>query len=563
MDHPALRDLLTEHWEWSMASSPEWATSLGDRRFDDRLADNSREGLAAIRTANRRWLARALAIEEEHLAQADRTTRSIFIEQLEATIASEVCRFEEWSLSPRHNPVTQWNYLPQRHRVVTPNDGRNLVARYGQIARTIDNEIEHLRRGARSGRFANAESIRRLLSVVRGQLEQPLEKWPMLAPVRRDVHGWSREEQQHFRDDLTRLVRSEIRPALERYAAVVEEELLPHARADDEAGVGMLPGGDACYAARIRTFTGLPLTAADLHRTGMEELSRINEEMRALGEKLFGEPTLAGTLQRLRTDPTLFFTSEEEIEKKAIDSLTRATERMGAYFGILPKAACTVVRVPPYEAPFTTIAYYRGPHADGSKPGEYFVNTFEPHTRPRYEAEALAFHEAVPGHHLQIAISQELAALPAFRRHTGLTAFVEGWALYAERLADEMQLYSGDLDRMGMLSYDAWRAARLVVDTGIHAFGWSGEQAIRFMLEHTALAANNIRNEVDRYISWPGQALGYKVGQLEILRLRREAEQALGNRFDLRGFHDVVLQGGAVTLPVLETQIRDWIAAQR
>ena len=217
---------------------------------------------------------------------------------------------------------------------------------------------------------------------------------------------------------------------------------------------------------------------------------------------------------------------------------------------------------PDYEAPYTTIAYYRQPHFDGSKPGEYFVNTYKPETRPRYEAEVLAFHEAIPGHHLQIAISHERSQLPAFRKFGGNTAFSEGWALYTERLAAEMDLYSGPLDRMGMLSYDAWRASRLVVDTGIHAMGWTRKRAETFMLEHTALAANNIRNEVDRYISWPGQALAYKVGQLEILRLRARAKAGLGNRFDIRKFHDRVLENGAVTLPVLADQIERWINAK-
>jgi uncharacterized protein (DUF885 family) len=236
---------------------------------------------------------------------------------------------------------------------------------------------------------------------------------------------------------------------------------------------------------------------------------------------------------------------------------------MGAFFGILPKADCIIRRVPDYEAPYTTIAYYRPPHPDGSKPGEYFVNVFEPKTRPRFQARVLALHEAIPGHHLQIAISQELPEMPAFRKHGGFTAYVEGWALYTERLGDEMGLYRDDLDRLGMLSFDAWRAGRLVVDTGIHAMGWSRDRAKAYLAEHTALALNNIDNEVDRYISWPGQALGYKLGQLEIRRLRAEAEAALGDAFSLPAFHDVVLSIGAVSLPVLRDRVAAFVAGQR
>jgi uncharacterized protein (DUF885 family) len=231
--------------------------------------------------------------------------------------------------------------------------------------------------------------------------------------------------------------------------------------------------------------------------------------------------------------------------------LDRARDAIPSWFGILPRARCEVVRMGDHEEKHSTIAYYRQPAVDGSRPGQYFINTYAPETRPRYEAEALAYHESIPGHHLQIAIGQELESLPEFRRHLGPTAFFEGWGLYTERLADEMGLYSGDLDRFGILSFDAWRACRLVVDTGMHALGWSRDQAIRYMAEHTALGSNNISNEVDRYIVWPGQALAYKTGQLELLRLRAETERRLGASFDFRAFHDAVLGAGAVPLRTL------------
>jgi uncharacterized protein (DUF885 family) len=247
------------------------------------------------------------------------------------------------------------------------------------------------------------------------------------------------------------------------------------------------------------------------------------------------------------------------VRKKAEETLARATAAVPSVFGIRPKAACEVVPIPDIEAPFSTIAYYRQPAADGSRPGRYCVNVYAPTTRTRYEAEVLAFHESVPGHHLQIAISQELRGLPLVRRHGGSTAFVEGWALYSERLCDELGLYSGDVDRLGMLSFDAWRASRLVVDTGIHAMGWTRRQAIDYMTANTLLAENNIENEVDRYIATPGQALAYKVGQREILALRAKAKEALGDRFDPKEFHDRVLENGAVTLAVLREEIDRWL----
>jgi uncharacterized protein (DUF885 family) len=266
--------------------------------------------------------------------------------------------------------------------------------------------------------------------------------------------------------------------------------------------------------------------------------------------------------ERLRTDDALFFDSAEEVESKARSALAAAQTAMPDFFGRLPVAECVVEPIPDYEAPYTTVAYYRSA-TPGERPGTYFINIYAPETRPRHEAEVLAFHESIPGHHLQIAIAQELSEVPAFRRHGGFTAYVEGWALYTERLADEMGLYTGDVDRLGMLSFDAWRAARLVVDTGVHHKGWSREQAVAFLVENTPLATNNIDNEVDRYITWPGQALAYKTGQIEILRMRRQAEEALGSDFDIKAFHDVVLGAGAVPLPVLDARVAAWVEGQR
>ncbi len=280
----------------------------------------------------------------------------------------------------------------------------------------------------------------------------------------------------------------------------------------------------------MRAHTTTERTAEELHAIGLVEVTRIDAEMSALGARVLGTASLAETLAALRSDRSVHFASGEEIVEVAQRSLARAQDAIPAWFGRLPRAHCEVVRMLPHEERHTTIAYYREPAQDGSRPGRYYVNTYAPETRPRYEAEALAFHEAVPGHHLQVAIAQELDRLPAFRRHAETTAYVEGWALYTERLADEMGLYSSDLDRIGMLSFDAWRACRLVVDTGLHALAWSRQQAIDFMEGHTALAPNNIANEVDRYIGWPGQALAYKVGQLEILRPAPRGRGRAGRR---------------------------------
>jgi len=559
--HEGLARLLEGHWAWQMERAPRWATQIGIRRFDARIEDTSPAAIAKQRAETREWLAKAKALSG--LDPASEDTRALLVEELESAIESEVCRFDEWTLNPRWNPITEWNYLPELHKVSSIEDGQNLVARYRQIARSIDESIALLRKGAADGLIGNAESARRVAEMVKKQLAQPMEKWPLVAPVDAEHPGWPESVLEKLRHDIASITAKDVKPAFERYLAVLEEEIIPKSRSDERPGLAALPLGGACYEAQIRAYTQGRRAAKEIHEVGLAESARIDEEMQALGAKLFGAKTLTETLARLRSDPALNFDAAEEVEAKARSALAAAKAKMGDFFGVLPKADCVVVPIPEYEAPYTTVAYYRPPVPDGSKPGEYFINTYAPKTRTRYEAEALAFHEAIPGHHLQIAIAQELPALPAFRKHLSMTAFVEGWALYSERLSDEMGLYTGDLDRLGMLSYEAWRASRLVVDTGIHAMGWSREQAKRFMLEHTALAANNVDNEVDRYITWPGQALAYKLGQLEILRLRAHAEAALGPRFDLREFHDVILGAGAVTLEMVARRVDAWIARRR
>jgi uncharacterized protein (DUF885 family) len=556
-----LGDLFRREWAWQLESAPELATQLGVHRFDDRIADNSPGAIAAARAARRVFLDQARGVAGSGpLVPSDRTALELLTADLEASIATEVCAFEEWSFSAAENPVTHWNYLPEEQPVTTPESGDALLSRYASIAGSIDREIESLRSGLRRGLVSNAESTRRVIDMFDKQLAQPLADWPLLDPAEVEHADWPAPKLARFRDRLNELVSQQLRPAFARYRALLQGEILPRARGDEAVGLVHLPNGGDCYRASARAFTTLDSSPAELHELGLREIARIDGELAESGRRALGSASLADTLQRLRTDPALFFSSAEQIEEKARRALGRARAALPRAFGTLPKAECVVSRIPDYEAPYSTIAYYRQPVPDGSKPGQYFVNVYRPETRPRFEASVLAFHESIPGHHVQIAIAQELPAVPAFLKHVAPSAFVEGWALYSERLADELGLYEDALDRLGMLSFDAWRAARLVVDTGIHSQGWSRQRAVEFMLAHTALSPVNISNEVDRYIVWPGQALAYKVGQLAILELRAEAQEKLEGRFDLRQFHDAVLLGGGVSLPVLRRQVEDYIA---
>ncbi|MDQ3127587.1 MAG: DUF885 domain-containing protein, partial [Chloroflexota bacterium] len=405
--------------------------------------------------------------------------------------------------------------------------------------------------------------VRSVVAELDDLLGRPVAAWPLLDPARTAPATWPAAVRDRYASDVETAVVEGFRPAIERYRAFLVNELGPVARGDEQPGLGALPGGDESYGRLVRAHTTLGLTPREIHGIGLEETERIDGEFRELGERALGSATLADVLARLRSDPALHFGAPAEVFAVAEESLARANAEIGGWFGRLPRTPCVVVAMAEHEAKHSTIAYYRQPAADGSRPGTYFINTSEPATRPRYEAEVLAFHEAVPGHHLQIAIAQELEGLPAFRRLAGPTAFVEGWGLYSERLSEEMGLLSGEMDRFGILSFDAWRACRLVVDTGLHALGWSRDAAIRFMVEHTALAENNIANEVDRYLAMPGQALAYKLGQREILALRDQTRAGLGAGFDIRAFHDVVLGQGAVGLATLRDGVEAWITRER
>ncbi len=545
-----------QHWEYLMRWAPTWATTLGDHRYDDRLAPRDAEAIGRARLERDGIIAALAAIDPEALDATDRVTRALLLDKLLAEQAIDHCDLHEWNIEVGGaSLVGELSYIVESHKVTTEADARNVVTRLGHAPAIIDATIAHLARGLARDRVAGAEKVRRAIEQLATELAKPIASWAMASPA------WAAEHPTHAAA-LIALVAAQIAPALARLHAFLGDRVLPVARGEREGLAGLpVDYADACYRAAIAVHVGIAIAPAELHVLGLAEIARTDRELAELGARTLGTTDLATTIARLRDDRALYFTTREEILDVAQRCLDRANAAIPEFFSVLPKTPCVMREIPDYEAPYTTIAYYRQPHYDGTKPGEYFVNTYQPETRPRFELEALSWHEAVPGHHLQIALAQELGAMPMFRKLDGSTAYVEGWALYTERLADEMGLYSGDLDRIGKLSYDAWRASRLVVDTGLHALGWTRADAEAFMRAHTALTELNISNEVDRYIGWPGQALAYKVGQLEIEKLRAEAEAALGARFDRKAFHQVVLGAGAVTLPVLAERVRAWIAA--
>jgi len=555
-----LLSLADEAWTGLMAVQPIYATAIGDRRYLDGLPPNDDGAIDRERRRLAEQLDRTRQIPPDGMTPAERVTRDALVDTLAFELGVVESGVARWAVDPLDGPQVTFLNIPSFQPLSTVADGEALLARWREMGPWIDRHVAGLRAAARDGLVAPRALVDSVVSELDDLLARPDDTWPLAAPSAADPPGWSGAERDRFAAAIGAAIRDDIRPAFERQRAYLADELASIARPDDRAGLSHVPGGEAAYAHLVAAHTTVDLDPSAIHAIGLEEVDRIDAEFAELGGQLLGTSTTAETLDRLRLDPSLRFTTRDEVREAAEASLRRANEAIPAWFGRLPVAACEVVVMGDHESAHSTIAYYRQPAADGSRPGSYYINTTLPETRPRYEAEALAFHEAVPGHHLQLAIAQELDHLPAFRRFGGPTAFAEGWGLYTERLAGEMGLYSGPLDRFGVLSFDAWRACRLVVDTGMHALGWSRGEAIDFMLAHTALGENNVVNEVGRYLALPGQALAYKIGQREFLALRAEAKDALGSNFDIRAFHDAALGEGTVGLRTLRGVIEAWIA---
>ncbi len=551
--------IASAYWDALAEAAPTYTSLLGDHRFDDRMEDPSRSAAETLAGRLDDLRRRAEAVPPGGLAEQDRISRAMLIEEARAHADLLRCHLQEFLVDPMLGPhIELVSYVPQL-TPVTAEHAAAFVRKAGATGEYLDRAIAELRAGLAAGRAP----VRALAGKVLGQLDQHLasaveeDAFLQIAPPA----GMGDDGVARWREAMAEQVRTELRPAVARYRDMVRDEVLPASRLGEHAGVCHLAGGDEVYSRSIRRYTSLDVAPEEVHRIGLEEIDRLGEEYRELGGPLLGTTDLAEIYDRLRNDPGLRFRTAAEVREQAERALGRAEEATPDWFGRRPQAPCVVQPIPDVGAADAPLAYYMPPSQDGSRPGIFFINMTEPETRTRYESEALAFHESVPGHHFQLALAQEQDDLPMFRRNTSQTAFVEGWGLYTERLADEMGIYSGDLERLGILSFDSWRACRLVVDTGIHAMGWSRQQAIDYMVANSPQAPNNIANEVDRYIGWPGQALAYTLGQREIFRLRGAAQAALGARFDVKAFHDTVLGSGPLPLPVLGEVVERWVAA--
>jgi len=554
---PRIADLAQRFWDGLMRISPQTATVYGDHRFDHMLGDRSEAGLADAMSFLEGVATDAEAIPDDGLTKSDRITRAMLISESRGFAIETDPIALQIGIDPLTGVVSALISVAAQTQIDDPDDTPALLERYSQVGRYLEESLDWHRRGLSVGRVAPGTNIGRVLEQIDAYLASPVEQDPF---VNIGLPSWDGEAQ--WRKDMTDLVESHVRPAFAKYRHGLADELLEHGRSDDKPGLLWVEGGAEYYEKLIERYTTLHESADSIHAYGLFEIEdHLLEELRRYGESALGTPDTRQLFDRLRTDESLRFADKESLIAFNEAVIARAEAAIPDWFGRLPQAACQMAEIPAALAPNMPPAYYYPPPADGSRPGTYFINTADAPSMQTFDMEAVAFHEAVPGHHLQCAINAEAGDLPMFRRYNLIYAYAEGWGLYAERLADEMGLYTSDLERIGMASADAWRCARLVVDTGIHAKGWSRQQAIDFIMNHTPIKESTVKQEVDRYIGYPGQALAYKIGQREIFRLRKQAEDRLGDRFDIRTFHDALLTSGAMPLPMLDTLITEWIEA--
>lgn len=549
-----LWELAEQYWDTVLEYSPSTATMLGDHRFDDRIEDITVVAEQRI-LAEWRSLQRAVdRIDADGLDSTGRLVRTLLLDDLDRAVTELEWRPVEMGAGQMDGVHARLLTTISQINAPQPHDAAALAQRHRQIDGLLDTAVRRFRAGLAAGRAAGRAparvTIERSLHQLDAYLASDLSADPfttVAGPV-----GWDGEHV--WRRELSESTRGIIRPAFRRYRDMLATELLPNSRPGERAGLCWLgEDGAAIYERLIRCHTTMPrLDTEEIHQLGLTELDRLRDEYARIGSRLFGTTDTETLFARLREDPDLRYREGAEILAHARRCLDSAAAVAGDWFGRLPAQPCAIAAVPDYLAPDSPAAYYYPPAADGTTAGTYYLNLHNPHHQARYETAAVVFHEAIPGHHLQLALATESTHLPRFLRQSWAnTAFVEGWALYAERLAHEMNLYDHGLDLLGMLAGDSLRSCRLVVDTGLHAKGWSREQAIEFMAAHTPNSLAEITVEVDRYIDIPGQALGYKIGQLEIQRQREHTQQRLGGRFDLRGFHDAILSAGSISLPAL------------
>ena len=550
-----LRKLADDYWEFILESNPSNAHMLGDYRYVDRVEDLSRAAEDAEIATKRSFAARARAFDPDTLSPADKITRETLIFECESTADVAEMRTAELGVDPIFGLQAVYQVAIPQFSVETPEHAEMMLDKLRGIAGQVDQATDRLREGVASGRVNADFAVTKTVEQLDAVLDAPLEESAFLKAQMPDEYP--DEDRAAWMERAGAIVESEINPALDRYRAYIRDTIGPIARPDEEAGLKYIADGHVVYSRLLHRYTTMHMPAEEIHEIGLQQIDRLASEYLEMAGPLLGTTSLEDIFTALRDDPELHHTSGEDVVRQSEEAFAAAKAEMPNWFGRLPKSDCFV-----QETQHGPVAFYYPPAEDGSREGTFFMNTADPTSWGTYEVQSTAFHEGIPGHHLQIAIAQELGdSVPAFQRNGFISAYGEGWGLYTERLSDEMGLYSTPLDRVGMLSADSMRACRLVVDTGMHALGWSRQRAIDYAAANTPLSMHSIVAEIDRYLSFPGQALSYMIGRIEIQRMRHEAEYAMGDAFDIKGFHDVVLGSGLVTLPTLDRMVKEWVVA--
>ena len=553
----ALSDLLAEHWEYHLRTNPEFASILGDRRYNDQLADVSEAAIRADIAAKKRFLARFQAIGTAGFSVQEKLNRDLMIDNL--TDAIEGAKFKPWQM-----PVNQMSGFhieaPQMAVLIpfaTVKDYDDYVVRLGKFPKVLADTTANMRAGLRARLMQPKFILFKVADQAQEIASAAPEKSPFAEPLEKLPETFADADKQRIRAAVLERIENAVNPAYAKFAAFVRDEYAPKGRT--AVGVSTLPDGKARYAFLVKTQTTTTLSAEEIHQIGLREVARIEGEMLAIAKKL-GHADLRTFNAAIEANPELKAKSGKDI----IDAYQRFTDQMYAklpqLFGRLPKAKMVIEPTPAFSEAGASAAEYNTGSPDGTRPGLVYVNTYQATSRTTLSNESTAYHEGVPGHHMQLSIQQELDELPPFRQQGGENSFVEGWALYTERLGKEVGFYQDPYSDYGRLNDEMLRAIRLVVDTGVHAKGWSRDDVVQYFRDHSAIDEVEIQSETDRYIAWPGQALSYKIGQLTILDLRERAQKELGAKFDIRAFHDEVLGAGALPMKLLEERIDAWIA---
>jgi uncharacterized protein (DUF885 family) len=543
--------LADEYWAYYLQTNPTSAHLLGDYSWAGEFEEVTREAEDSEISTLRAFAQRAEGLDATGLDEQQRITRAVIASDATARADIAEARLKELAADPIFGEQVSMPILMGMLALPDADVANALVDKFRGLGRYYRELAERQREGVASGRFPAAFAVRDTIAQLDAILSSPVADDPLLnttpPPDGMDVDGW--------KAGLRAVIESDVHPGMAEYRDVLRDQVLPQGRSDEQCGLSWLPDGEEAYAATLRLYTTTTKTAQEIHDIGLAQIAKLADEYRSLGPEVVGTDDLGEIFEAMRSDPKLHFENGEQLVEASEVAMARAWAAMPEWFEVLPQAPCAV------QSTMTGAkAFYFPPASDGSRGGTFFVNIADPTAWGTFELEAMAFHEGIPGHHLQIAIAAELEEVPEFRKHIHNSAYAEGWGLYTERLSDEMGLYSSSVDRMGMFSADSMRACRLVVDTGLHALGWSREQAVEYMVANSPLAEGVVRPEIDRYIVSPGQATSYMVGRLEIQRMRAEAEQRQGDAFQVKRFHSAVLDSGSLPLGVLDDVVRARLA---